>query len=1215
MLKKAIDSMLILLRFDERKDDNWLWNPTVVDTTYPVLSTTTTTTSTTGQKQCDNHANNNNSNTVNCTTPLLSTDCQELLSLAGNNNSNNHVKINRAKSIPNRHFMHHCSSVNYHKQSKRINSNNNTGKCNNNHERKTNRKHQFHHVRLHSYDESMKNSQNDYSYYEDGEFGTDVTYLPLSEFNHSIDRLNKLTKTTINNHENSNNTQTSKLTIVDEQTKNDKFNTPSLPPLLHSLSQIVPQKLKPPPKVHLSLSIPTVTLEQLINVNSITTSNSTMVFKNVDQIEQNKMDDFRFLVNFNKTIHCEEFINQSSSSFQHSSHPYYRQQELCVTTQHNFENNLILFPNMKITENIDSNNNNNNNNNKITKDCLTDFVRSNQCQKMTYFTPVTGISSNGDAMQNNTTLKTFTTTTPTTTTTTPNTTAISTTTTTTTNTTTTNTTTITTNKLSNHDATSNSFINHHYSSHKPLSPNIHFNTSRSNSGHTLIDQSIEQNYPQSRMHRLKKSTKKKRRINNSALQQHSMAASFSSSSSCFMNSTINDWSKCQYQKHWSFTFYDFENEQHSKEDDTALVHSVFAVVAARLQRQKHNGSKSMIKKVSEYEKLYQGHENNDVNRNNHVRRQSNSHQTSKQIHQHIRLANYIAEDFPKQTLNNESNNNDEQHLWRLCIKWNPKDLPNKSTLCPNTQEKNENTTENLPQIKLKKTHILATLGAEIDKTSLWSNNSTLSLISLDIHGLDRNEKKRPKRLKHRKHSQKHHKNASNQNVLICSVCKRLVNTNPNEQVLQQQMNANNALSIIDQTSLNQFAFNRSHSIRFKEKFPPNKNSEMHDYSQQNAGLTKLNNDDEMKYKRNSCHILPKTFQCPIQNCDHNMKNLEECKNPCSNHQNNLYSKTQCDHVLGNDCCQKQISENIHHDQCEYQSKLIMNSLNQTTTNQVLNCQYCLFKSMKGYTKESHLNGFNHDNNSNDKILNSQIKSNYINDNSTLPTFCCNQCQKWFIPPTCNQFHCSRSKRTISKETNLASYNHCCYHRSSSQPQTRHERIIQNHLSRNNPCNYADEYKTSLKKMFMHHGHDNSNNNIQCYNVQNTFQSYQQQQHRQHRRNQQSSKRQSQHRQKRTKKRAKSYIPIHHIHANDTTNNQQLNNDDSPIKFNHYTLELDQCQKEIINHQIIDNCCPIYPIEYLMNLKQDHKFKRYNRKYLGQLNVQEWLGKTLPTNND
>lgn len=183
-----------------------------------------------------------------------------------------------------------------------------------------------------------------------------------------------------------------------------------------------------------------------------------------------------------------------------------------------------------------------------------------------------------------------------------------------------------------------------------------------------------------------------------------------------------------------------------------------------------------------------------------------------------------------------------------------------------------------------------------------------------------------------------------------------------------------------------------------------------------------------------------------------------------------------------------------------------------------------------------------------------------------------------------------------------SYNHHYYHRSSSQPQTKHERIIQNHLSKNHRCNHNDEYRTSLEQTFMNN--DITNNNIQCSNIQHRIQF-----------NQQSCKRQSKHRHKRTRRRAKSYLPIHRLLSNDINN--QIN--DSSAKSNHYKLDSYRSQKEL-DHQtmmkkndkfIVDPSLDLN--QRLIHLKQDHKFKRYNRKYLGQLNVQEWLNKTL-TNN-
>ncbi|VDP86705.1 unnamed protein product [Schistosoma mattheei] len=181
------------------------------------------------------------------------------------------------------------------------------------------------------------------------------------------------------------------------------------------------------------------------------------------------------------------------------------------------------------------------------------------------------------------------------------------------------------------------------------------------------------------------------------------------------------------------------------------------------------------------------------------------------------------------------------------------------------------------------------------------------------------------------------------------------------------------------------------------------------------------------------------------------------------------------------------------------------------------------------------------------------------------------------------------------------YNHPYYHRSSSQPQTKHERIIQNHLSKTHRCNHNDEYRTSLEQTFMN---NDTNNNIQCSNIQHRIQF-----------NQQSHKRQSKHRHKRIKRHAKSYLPIHRLLSNDINN--QVNN--SSAKLNHYKLESYTSQKQI-DHQSMMNKNDKFIVDHsldlnqrLIHLKQDHKFKRYNRKYLGQLNVQEWLNKTLTHN--
>ncbi|XP_018653373.1 hypothetical protein Smp_131290 [Schistosoma mansoni] len=619
-------------------------------------------------------------------------------------------------------------------------------------------------------------------------------------------------------------------------------------------------------------------------------------------------------------------------------------------------------------------------------------------------------------------------------------------------------------------------------------------------------------------------------------------------------------------------------------DDTALVHSVFAVVAARL-RQKHNGSKSIIKKVSEYEKLSQDHDDN--HKNNHENK-SKSNQTNKQIHQHIRLASYISNDIPKQSKSKEINNKDEQQLWRLCIKWNPKDLSNKSTLNPtNTYDNNNNiSNENTHQFKLKKTHIFATLGTEIDKTSVYSDHSTVSLISLDIHGIDRLEKKRQS-FQHHKYSQKRliqqYINDTKQKSIICSVCQRLINVNSNEQALSVlydnrkmnnmgQMNMNNDL-ISEQIRTDQISFDK----RYKGKCKLNQNSnsqshEIHDYP--SYCLTKCNN---IQYKRNSCHILT----------NHNI-NWEKFKHD--------YNTTTTNNTTYNNPIQyrdyyyypRKIPDNIDHDQFNYGSKLWINSLDQTISTSMLHCQQCLYNKLnKGCNKQGYLNGSCNNNNNSNELSKVHIKSNCIHGNSNSVMYCCNQCKQWFIP-LWNQLYYSRNKRHISKDDNLIhrSYNHHCYHRSSSQPLTKHERIIQNHLSKNNRYNY------------------NNSDTIQCSTVQHRIPI-----------NQQSYKRQSKHRHRRTKRRAKSHLPIQRFISNDTNN--QVN--DTSIQFNHYKLESYRSQKEIDCQPVVNNSDKFIvdpfldPYEHLINLKQDHKLKHHNRKYLGQLNVQEWLDKTITSN--
>uniref|UniRef100_A0A094ZUP7 Uncharacterized protein n=1 Tax=Schistosoma haematobium TaxID=6185 RepID=A0A094ZUP7_SCHHA len=440
-------------------------------------------------------------------------------------------------------------------------------------------------------------------------------------------------------------------------------------------------------------------------------------------------------------------------------------------------------------------------------------------------------------------------------------------------------------------------------------------------------------------------------------------------------------------------------------DDTALVHSVFAVVAARL-RKKHNGSKGFIKKVSEYEKLGQNHYDNSTTNNRNIHEsKSKSHQTSKQIHQHIKLASYTSNDLTKQAKYKEMNNNDEQQSWHLCIKWNPNHLSNQSTFNSiNIHDQNKTlSNKTTHQLKLKKTHILATLGTEIDKTSLWNNNNFIdSLLSANIHGLDQID--RQQQQQQQNYTQNHYisqyKDHINRKSIICSICQHLIDHNSKDPILPYL--DNNQFAITDQTIDDQKFINR-YRISF--------------------------------------------------------------------------------------------------------------------------------------TKFRH-----------------------------------------------------------------RSYNHHYYHRSSSQPQTKHERIIQNHLPKNHRCNHNDEYRTSLEQTFMNN--DTNNNNIQCSNIQHRIQF-----------NQQSCKRQSKHRHKRTKQRAKSYLPIHRLLSNDINN--QVN--DSSAKSNHYKLESYKSQKQI-DHQSMMNKNDKFIVDpsldlnqRLIHLKQDHKFKRYNRKYLGQLNVQEWLNKTL-TNN-
>ncbi|VDP56693.1 unnamed protein product, partial [Schistosoma margrebowiei] len=365
MLRKAIDSMLVLLRFDERKDyynsisPNWLYNSTFVDNSFPI--NTTTTTPTTNIHISSINCNMSRDNLI--TTPLLA-DSKEL------SYRNNNHKLNRAKSIPNRNSM-----INYNKRSKR-------------NEKRTKRKNQFNHIRLHSYDESIKADLNDNSYYEDGEFGTDITYLPLSEFNNSIDQLKISNKTIVSNtttttttttttmtmtstttltttttsttntstNTYNNNKETSRLT-VDEESRKDHFNSSSLPILLHPSSQIAHQKLEPSSTIQLpslsslptfspsstspslssSSSSPSGSVKQITNPNLLINNHSNLILN--DDVDKNKMNNFHLLIDFHEGFNKQTLQND----------PFQNQQELALTTTQT--NWTLLFPNVIITEN------------------------------------------------------------------------------------------------------------------------------------------------------------------------------------------------------------------------------------------------------------------------------------------------------------------------------------------------------------------------------------------------------------------------------------------------------------------------------------------------------------------------------------------------------------------------------------------------------------------------------------------------------------------------------------------------------------------------------------------------------------------------------------------------------------------------------------------------------------------------------------------------
>ncbi|VDP98032.1 unnamed protein product [Trichobilharzia regenti] len=312
MLRKAIDSMLILLRFDERKDycsstsQNWLWNPSDVHAIPPSSTSDNVHFSSKDNNDKSQFHEMIESNVSKITTPLLN-DFNDIL-LGEKDYKEISTKSTRAKSIPLRNSG--------------MNTTHNVLKndSNNRYIRRRLGRNQFMHVRLHSYDESVKMQSSEMTYCEENEFGTDVTYLALSEFTNSADQLDNFIKTV--------ETPTAVTPIT---------GTINLLPPPPSATQIklTPQDLKPPITTVLS---PTSSTRQHTYSNNNNNNNLRST--------PTELDNPRFSVNLNETLLYEEL---TCGQLKQSSPPHYnyRQEnnrDQQVKIQSYQDSDLILFP-------------------------------------------------------------------------------------------------------------------------------------------------------------------------------------------------------------------------------------------------------------------------------------------------------------------------------------------------------------------------------------------------------------------------------------------------------------------------------------------------------------------------------------------------------------------------------------------------------------------------------------------------------------------------------------------------------------------------------------------------------------------------------------------------------------------------------------------------------------------------------------------------------
>ncbi|CAH8594641.1 unnamed protein product [Heterobilharzia americana] len=319
----------------------------------------------------------------------------------------------------------------------------------------------------------------------------------------------------------------------------------------------------------------------------------------------------------------------------------------------------------------------------------------------------------------------------------------------------------------------------------------------------------------------------------------------------------------------------------------------------------------------------------------------------------------------------------------------------------------------------------------------------------------------------------------------------------------------------------------------------------------------------------------------------------------------MFIKANCSHLNCN-YHKHDLIENIgcNHFKCMPKITTTINNRQHT----IFHCQCCLYKNNQLDHKDKSIDPHN-STPTTEKLFIINTKVNNFVNHSSERMFCCDQCHEWFIP-LWSQIHCPTNRRYIPKDDNLP-YDHQNHqhHRSSSQPQTKSEKLIQNHSSSEIIQYDENEGRKVIKQTYELGNNDDNNNNPSKTHC--TYEPAVNQKHIFTRRSQQSHHHHQQQQQKcRTKRRAKSVLPIHST-SSDTNNG--TNN--SPMKLSHYKLHADIIQTELDNHLVNRNDSSKkfiypYPLEQLTNLKKYHKVRRQNRIYLGQLNVQEWLDKTV-----